>query len=202
MYWYKGDIEWLEKTEIIKNNKKNVVFLGSSSFTLWSTMHDDFNSFNAINLGFGGSTLAACTWFYDRIVPRLKPDAIFVYAGDNDLGDGRTPEEVILFYYQLITTARKFDSQVPICFISIKLSPSRLRLKGSIEYANKCIHDFIAKEPKSNNLFYLDIYSKMNRKEGQIDISLFETDGLHLSRKGYLLWIEEINQKFTEIFKN
>ncbi len=52
-----------------------------------------------INLGFGGSTLAACAWFFDPIVaPVSHPQTLILYAGDNDLGDGRHPEEVLFFF--------------------------------------------------------------------------------------------------------
>ncbi|MDX2191398.1 MAG: GDSL-type esterase/lipase family protein [Bacteroidota bacterium] len=202
MYWYNQDIEWLHQQDVVRNKRKNIVFYGSSTFTLWKNMKDDFSKFNAINMGFGGATLAACAWFYSKIIPRLHPDAIFVYAGDNDLGDGRTPEEVVLFYYQLVAEIQKHHDKIPVCFISIKLSPSREHLRGSIEYANKCIREYIESEPPKHNLYYIDVFDKMLDMTNKIRNELFELDGLHLSRLGYELWIEEINKKYTEIFNN
>ncbi len=199
MYWYNGDIEWLEKKEVPNTSQKKVVFLGSSSFTRWETMEKDFKDFQAINLGFGGSTLAACAWFYHRIVPRLQPDAIVIYAGDNDIGDGRTPEEVVIFYYQLIDTIRKTLGNIPVCFVSIKLSPSRKHLKGSIEYANQCIRESI--ERSKNNVHYIDIYPKMLDKNGELKLNLYESDLLHLSPVGYLIWQKAISSKLTSLLK-
>lgn len=201
MYWYNQDIEWLEKKDITKSKDKKVVFLGSSTFTLWHSLETDFTEFNAVNLGFGGSTLAACTWFFARIVPPHAPDAIFIYAGDNDLGDGRSPEEVILFFFQLISNIRKSLGNIPVCFISVKLSPARAHLKGSIEYTNAYIKEYIDKNSQESDLYFLDVYERM-LCDGNINPDFFETDGLHLSPEAYTLWKELINQKFAEIFKN
>jgi lysophospholipase L1-like esterase len=201
MYWYNQDIEWLEKKEITSTKLKKAVFLGSSTFTLWSSLENDFDKFNAVNLGFGGSTLAACTWFFDRLVPRHKPDALFIYAGDNDLGDGRSPEEVVLFYYQLIANIRKTLGNIPICYLSIKISPQRAHLKGSIEYTNACIQDYVNKNAKKESLHFIDIYHDMFVEDGNINTELFEEDGLHLSSKGYSIFIDKINKQFEEIFK-
>ncbi|MFN0047733.1 MAG: GDSL-type esterase/lipase family protein [Cytophagales bacterium] len=199
MYWYNQDIEVLEHKEVSTDDRKKIVFYGSSTFTRWTSLEDQFVAVNAVNLGFGGSTLAACAWFFDRVVTRQKPDAIFIYAGDNDLGDGRTPEEVVLFYHQLLNSIRKNLGNVPVCFISIKLSPSRMHLKGSIEYANRCIRENILQEGESN--YYLDLHTKMLDPEGNIRLELYENDGLHLSEKGYELWYEEIVKKMSTFLK-
>ena len=196
--WYLEDIQKLEKKPVTKSRLKKVVFYGSSSFTRWETLEKATSDFNFVNLGFGGSTLAACTWFYDRVVPRQKPDAVFIYAGDNDLGDGRNPEEVVIFYKQLITQIRETFTKIPVCFISIKPSPARATLKGSIEYTNKCILEITA--TTNNNLHYIDVYSKMLDEKGGMKNELYVEDRLHLSVKGYELWQEEILKKCHQFF--
>ncbi len=199
MNWYLQDIERLEAKEVIRNKKKKIVFYGSSSFTRWDSLEKTFTDFNAVNLGFGGSTLAACTWFYKRVVPRQKPDAIIIYAGDNDLGDGRNPEEVVIFYYQLINQIRQSLGNIPVCFLSIKPSPARFNLKGSIEFVNKCIMENI--ELSADHLHYIDVYSKMLDDSGRIRGELYDQDGLHLSAKGYELWQNEIMNTCYKFFK-
>lgn len=199
MFWYNQDIAWLESIEVRHSNRKKIAFYGSSSFTRWHNLADCFPEYEVVNLGFGGSTLAACAWFFHRVVPRQKPDAIYVYAGDNDLGDGRTPEEVVLFYYQLITSVRQTLGNIPVCFISIKLSPARKHLRGSIEYANNCIRYDV--ENTKDPTFFLDVYTSMLDGNGGIRSELFDADGLHMSRAGYQIWTEEINKKTATFFK-
>jgi len=198
MYWYQKDIETLENKPIVETNRKKIAFFGSSSFTLWKELEDLFPEFNVVNLGFGGSTLAACAWFFNRVVPQHKPDAIFIYAGDNDIGDGRTPEEVVLFFFQLVAEIRKSLGDIPVCFISIKLSIARKHLKGSIDFANNCIKSYISDNPE--NLDFLDVYTGMMDAKGKIKKDLYKPDGLHLSAKGYELWQKEIGKKLLSIF--
>ena len=64
------------------------VFYGSSSIRLWITLAEDFDP-RVLNLGFGGSTLEACDYFFSRLVMPVSPRSLLLYAGDNDLGDGR-----------------------------------------------------------------------------------------------------------------
>jgi lysophospholipase L1-like esterase len=198
LYWYSQEIERLKNKTIMETNLKKLVFWGSSSFTLWENLENEFTDFKAINLGFGGSTLAACAWFYEVVVPRHHPDAIFIYAGDNDLSDGRTPEEVIIFFYQLVANVRKSLGNIPICFISIKLSPARANLKGSIEYTNHYIQDFIMNA--NDNLHFLDVYQKMLDEKGNIQTKLYQADGLHLSTYGYEIWHTSILNCYNELF--
>lgn len=61
MYWYNEEVTQFEEINIPeKSEKKRVVFYGSSSFRLWSTLETDFPEFEIINRAFGGSTFSAC----------------------------------------------------------------------------------------------------------------------------------------------
>jgi hypothetical protein len=65
-----------------------VLFVGSSSIRLWKTLPKDFPQYNVINRGFGGSQIADCTYFADRIVIPYRPSLIVLHAGANDLSAG------------------------------------------------------------------------------------------------------------------
>jgi lysophospholipase L1-like esterase len=144
MQWYLEEVQRLAQLPVTATERPKVVFYGSSTFTRWLKLGTDFPQVQAINLGFGGSTLAACAWFFEQAVPRQQPDALLVYAGDNDLGDGRTPEEVVLFFEQLVAVSKAQLGSIPFCFVSIKPSPARLYLRDNIQYANACIRQRIA----------------------------------------------------------
>src|ERR1700761_279364 len=93
MIWYEGEVRGVEQGVLARvNGERPPVFYGSSSFRLWDTLATDFDP-RVLNLGFGGSTLEACDYFFDRLVSPLRPRSLLLYAGDNDLGDGRTPEQ-------------------------------------------------------------------------------------------------------------
>jgi hypothetical protein len=100
----------------------SVVFYGSSSIRLWETLAEDFPGLPVVNAGFGGSTLAACAHFFGRLIGPLQPRSLLLYAGDNDLGDGRSPQQVLASLRSLLG---QFDTRFPgvrFGFLSIRQS--------------------------------------------------------------------------------
>jgi lysophospholipase L1-like esterase len=198
MFWYESDIKNLEnKPVILTSEKKKVLFYGSSTIRLWETIDTDFPEFTVVNQGFGGSTLAACCWFFKRVIPQHKPDIIVLYAGDNDLGDGRHPEEVYLNFINMMALIKQYCGDIPVAFLSIKLSISRLHLYNSIIFTNQIIKAEIAKNyPQCH---YVNLESAMYSNES-IDQTLFENDGLHLSEKGYTVLKDVVRSQFLDQF--
>ncbi len=198
MFWYEDEIKQLERKMVNpKTEKKRVVFYGSSSIHYWETIQSDFSEFEVVNQGFGGSTLAACCWFFERVIPRFQPDIIVLYAGDNDLGDGRHPEEVFLYFTNIMALIQKHCGNIPVAFISVKTSPARQFLYNSIIYTNDIIREEILRN--YNQCTFVDIVSPM-KKNGVIDSVLFDEDGLHLSKKGYKVWAKELKEQFLNQF--
>lgn len=192
MFWYKEEIEALhnKKSELVYEPR--TIFYGSSSVRLWNDLDDHFHMYHPINLGFGGSTLAACTWYFEEIFNNHQPKAIIIYAGDNDLADGRHPEEVILFLQKLLDKIRKKYGNIPVSYISIKPSIARWNLKQSIHFTNKLAQEL---EKKDNNFHFVNIYDAMLKEDGTPNPIYLEQDGLHLSKEGYQLWNEILKNK-------
>jgi lysophospholipase L1-like esterase len=197
MQWYQEEVQRLARLPVEQAAQPKVVFYGSSTFTRWVDLATDFPHVQAVNLGFGGSTLAACAWFFEQVVPRQQPTALLVYAGDNDLGDGRTPEEVVLFFEQLFARIAANLGTIPVCFISIKPSPARRHLRENILFANACIQRRIA--ALGSPYSFLDIYPLMLDGQGNPQQALFEADGLHLSPAGYAVWQRSISEQLTRM---
>ncbi len=197
MFWYHQDLERLEKEiETLKFHPK-LVFYGSSSFTLWTELSNHFKEYDAVNLGFGGSTLAACTWYFDRVFKNLNTvEAIVIYAGENDLAEGRHPEEVILFLQNLLAKIKMKYGNIPCSYISIKPSFSRQYLSESIRYTNINIEKIMLKDI---NLHYLSVYDLMLNDDENPNPKYYHEDGLHLSQAGYKLWLD-LFTKHPKIF--
>lgn len=191
MNWYEEEIERLEKVRLNIEYDPEIIFYGSSSIRLWEDLNTDFPDKKVVNLGFGGSTLAACVWFLDRVMLNYKPKALIVYAGDNDLGDGRNPEEVVIFFQQLMVQTKKRFGDMPCYFISLKPSLSRWHMVNQFIYTNNLIHSEILKD--DNSWTFIDIFKKMLDKSGKPNPELYKEDGLHLTEKGYRLWKEIVN---------
>ncbi|MGE3844825.1 MAG: GDSL-type esterase/lipase family protein [Vicinamibacterales bacterium] len=164
---------------------------------LWTTLGQDLASDRIVNLGFGGSTLEACVWFFERLVPPTRPASLVVYAGDNDLGDGRTPREVADRFDELAAKVERHLPRIPFGFISIKPSPARIGLRGRISDANELIRRALVAHPGA---FYIDVHTAMLGPDAQPRPELFLDDGLHLSAVGYRLWAAILAQHRDRMF--
>jgi lysophospholipase L1-like esterase len=188
--WYEEEVAWMESRWRQQPPPSNaVVFYGSSSVRLWVSLANDFPDLNVVNAGFGGSTLAACAHFAERLVVPLRPRSLLVYAGDNDLGDGRSPADVLGSFQAL--TAR-LDQRLPglrIGFLSIKPSPARWSLLGAMHETNRLIGEALTGR---EGAFFIDVLTPMLDAEGRPRAKLYAEDGLHLSAAGYRLWREVV----------
>ena len=188
--WYEAEVRALErKRETEPVIEAPIVFYGSSSIRLWTTLKQDFPGMPAVNVGFGGSTLRACSYFFDRLVVPYRPKAIIVYAGDNDLGDGQTAEDVFVSYQMLWGKSRQFFGPISFSYISIKPSIARWAIDNRIRRANAMIHQEMEGR---DSTYWIDIYEAMLGADGKPRRELYEADGLHLSPAGYRLWTERV----------
>jgi lysophospholipase L1-like esterase len=163
-----------------------IVFIGSSSIQKWASLPQDFPGRNAINRGFGGSRLADSTYFAHRIATKYRPRLIVLYAGDNDLFEGHTAEQVFADFKDFVAAVRQDLPDEPIAFISIKPSPSRAHLMPAMRAANALIADYARAQ---KNIRYVDVFTPMLDANGQPRAELFIEDRLHMNRAGYALWI-------------
>jgi lysophospholipase L1-like esterase len=163
-----------------------VVFVGSSTVRMWKNLSQDFSQLpQIVNRGFGGSTLADCSLFARDLVVRYRPRQVLVYAGDNDLAEGRTPLQVLESFARFANTVRAELPEARISFISVKPSPSREHLLPQVRETNNVIAAYLNRLPNSE---YIDIYTPMIGTDGRPRPELFLGDRLHLTDEGYRLW--------------
>ena len=198
MEWYEQEVRELEqRLRESPPQPDRVLFYGSSSLRLWGSLENDFRHVAAINLAFGGSTLEACVWFFDRLVLPCKPRAIICYAGDNDLGDGRSPDEVMTSFRSLLARVDTHFPTIPFTMLSIKPSPSRWHLAREINFTNEAIRRELQGRAGRH---FIDFFTTMLGNDGRPDESLFMEDRLHVSPKGYRLWKQLIDNRAGDIF--
>lgn len=165
--------------------KDAVLFVGSSSIRLWPDLERDFPGRNVINRGFGGSRVADSTCYADRIIFPYRPRLVVLYAGDNDLAGGLTPEQVFADFKQFAELIRGRSPATRVAFVAIKPSPSRWNLRDRVDRANALVKEYAARE---NNLTYIDVYTPMIGPDGRPREELFVADKLHMNRRGYDVW--------------
>jgi lysophospholipase L1-like esterase len=162
-----------------------VVFVGSSSVKNWTDVAADFRGVPVLNRGFGGSTLADVVYYADRIVLPYHPRLVVLYAGDNDLAEGRRPERVLGDYRALVARLRSASPAARIVYVSIKPSPSRRIYIDRMRETNQRIRAEIARDSLQA---YVDVFTPMLDATGEPRPELFLADSLHMTRAGYLLW--------------
>jgi lysophospholipase L1-like esterase len=162
-----------------------VVFTGSSSIRLWQTLQNDFPGVPVLNRGFGGSVLSDVLIFANRIVVPYKPRVVVLYAGDNDLAAGRTPEQVFADFKEYVAIVHRDLPSTRVAFIAIKPSPLRENIMDKGRATNQLIRDYIATDAR---LTYVDVFTPMLDSSGRPRRELFLEDGLHMNAKGYAIW--------------
>lgn len=163
-----------------------VLFVGSSSIRMWDTLETQFNELPVVvRRGFGGSRMSDCTHYLQNLVTPYKPRLVIVYAGDNDLSEGATPQEVLKSFTDFVEGVRKDLPQTRIAYLSIKPSPLRASLLPAIRETNTLIEKY---SRSISNLDYIDVFSSMLGPDGQPRGELFRPDRLHMNDAGYALW--------------
>ncbi len=167
-----------------------ILFVGSSSFRMWTDVQQAFPKYPLINRGFGGSTLADVIYYANDIIFPYQPKQIVIYCGENDLASNDSVTSMIVFkrFQTLFNMIREKLPNTSVVFVSIKPSPSRTRLLDEMQNANALIKAFLAGK---TNTAYVDVFNKMIKK-GKIREELFREDKLHMTDKGYSIWQKAI----------
>lgn len=187
-------------TAIEKRLKKNpparggVAFAGSSSVRLWD-LKKSFPDLNAINLGFGGSQIPDSTHFATRLIVPLRPRAVVLYAGDNDVAAGHTPEQVRDDFAAFAGLIRAELPKTRVLYVAIKPSVARWKQFETQSAANALVKAVCATDKR---LAFVDVVPAMLGPDGKPDAELYVKDGLHLSAKGYEVWTAAVKEALDE----
>lgn len=167
--------------------KHAILFVGSSSFRKWVDVQNYFPGYTIINRGFGGSTLPDVIRYTDDIIFPYQPKQIVIYCGENDFAESDTVTAQLVFsrFKHLFQLIRNKMPVVPIAFVSIKPSPSRLRLMQKMAEGNLMIKKYLKGK---RNASFIDVYHKMLNKDGKPRKDIFIEDNLHMNAKGYKIW--------------
>jgi lysophospholipase L1-like esterase len=193
---FENEIERLE-ANIFDPPPGPIVFYGSSSFRLWKSLEQDFRSYEVLNCGFGGACITDCVAFAPRLVLPLKPSAVVIYAGDNDLALGTSAEAAFDSFCQLFHILRDGSDKPYIAFVSVKACPARIRFLADIQRYNALVREFMSQQPRCD---YIDLYSDLLGPDKKPVISLFQNDQIHLNTDGYQILRRDIAQFLRDDF--
>ncbi len=166
-----------------------IVFTGSSSIRMWTTLKEDFAGLPVVNRGFGGSMLPEVTAFVDRTVIPHQPQLVVVYCGGNDINSGRSADQVLRDFQALVSAIHRALPTTRIAYISIAPNPARWAQIETVKAANRAIQEFVSTDSR---LDFIDVFPHMLGPDGLPKPDIFLDDRLHMNRKGYEIWTEVV----------
>jgi len=117
-----------------------------------------------------------------------KPHKLFIMIGINDLGDGKSPDEIVSNYHKILNRIKLQTPTTKVFVQSVLPTNTHLfrneRLKPqSIVDLNLRLHKLCLEYQHT----YIDLYSHFTDSEQELKIE-FTNDGLHLTGEAYLVW--------------
>lgn len=184
----KAFTEWDSKNAVPQDS---VLFVGSSTIRLWPTA-DRFPGLPVVNRGFGGSQIPDVNHYLQETVLKYRPAVVVFYAGDNDINDGRSAQQVLDDFRTFAQRVHSARSDTRIIYLAIKPSVARWALWPTMNEANQRVEAYIqgrsAEGPGNVRLIYADVATPMLTSNGETQSHLYVTDGLHMSDAGYDIW--------------
>jgi len=162
-----------------------ILFTGSSSIRLWTSLADHVPGLPVLNRGFGGSQIHEVTALADRVVLPYAPAVVLLYGGTNDIFLGRPAPQVVDDFKAFVARIHRTLPGTRIAFISIAPNPARWSLRPQFEQVNAAVGAWAAGAPLVD---YIDVATPMLGGDGRPRPDIFADDQLHMNEKGYGIW--------------
>ena len=169
-------------------NEKRIVFMGDSITEEWGNLYPEFFSGNYyINRGIGGQTTPQMLIRFKPDAIDLKPYAIIILAGTNDIAGNTGPSTVKMITDNIFSMAElAIAYKIKVVLASIlpvyqyPWVDDVLDPPSAIDSINNKIKEYV----ENKGLVYLDYYSSMvdDRKGLKLE---FTGDGVHPNEAGY-----------------
>ena len=176
--------------------KCDTVLIGDSWFHLYEcpiengcicgTFAEDTEGKNVLNLGIGGSTFYEWARYHGNLLKNVDFKRAIVNLGFNDVHCRMRTEDIVNNARTLFDTIRKCNSSAEIYLLNITPSVTfklKLRDEKEASTALKALCD----EYGITVLDSAELFMPNGKYIADFE-SYYYKDGLHLNRKGYLLW--------------
>lgn len=177
-----------------------ILFMGSSSIRLWSSLAEDMEPYHVIQRGFGGSKISDVAWYTPRIVYPHKCQAVVLFVANDITGsdEDKTPAEIARLFQYIVRTIHKKQPGLPVFYIEITPTESRWKVWPKIQEGNKLIKNLSQKLP---DVYFIETAGSFLNSNGKPEPSLFLKDKLHLNAEGYKIWKRIIKQSLDSVLK-
>jgi lysophospholipase L1-like esterase len=172
--------------------ENSVIFIGSSSIRLWSSLSEDMYPIPVIRRGFGGAKIGDVIYWAPKLLYKHTFNKVVVFAGTNDITghpEDSPPEIVVEKVLKLVSMIHEHNPDAIVYYISITPTPRRWHVWPNAKLSNELIAGYTA---ETDNFEFLDFTEMFLTPEGVPDSTFFVSDGLHLNEKGYAVWTQKI----------
>jgi len=180
--------------------EESLLFAGSSSIRLWSTLKEDMAPYPVIQRGYGGAKLSDFAVYADRIFDPHTCRAILIFIANDISGSesDKSPDEVLALYKNVIKTIRKKHSDTPVFWIAITPTSSRWKVWPEIQKANNLIKNYCE---SNEGLYFIKTDFAFLGEDGKPVNEYFRDDLLHLNADGYAVWRKVIKDEVDRVLK-
>lgn len=174
-----------------------VVFVGSSMMANWKTAAKDLPELKVANRGIGGDVSRGLLFRFQEDVLDLKPRAIVLAIGSNDLSAHTDPAIIIENIEAIVDLARTAQPKVPIllCPVAPRDGPSAPLKPGAWDDLNARV----AALGKKKNLPVLDLQTPFADAAGNLRPELYSSDRIHFSSAGYVVFAEVMRKQLAQM---
>ncbi len=183
--WQPKVERYLQRDQANPPPLNGIVFTGSSSIEMWTSLPADFPNLPVVRRGIGSTWLLDQLTLAPQLVYPLKPHTVVLYAGENDLQDNRTVADVVDAFQQVRAQLFSKLPSARLVFLALKPSPSRTAILEKMREANTRIAALCAEDPRCT---FVDVFTPMLDASGQPRLELYLDDRLHMTPEGYRLW--------------
>ena len=167
--------------------QKRIVFMGDSITEFWSTADADyFTGKSYINRGISGQTTPQMLIRFRADVIDLKPVAVVILAGINDIAGNTGPATLDMIANNIFSMAElAAANQIKVVLCSV-LPASDFPWNPNTKPAEKIIelNTMIKNYADRKGILYLDYFSSMKEERNGLK-AVYSGDGVHPNKKGY-----------------
>lgn len=183
----------------INKNYTNYLFLGDS-ITNYYDLDKYYEGYKVVNSGVCGDQTDDILDDLEKRAYVYNPSTIFLLIGTNDLDHDKSNEEIIEKIESIVKDLNKnlpnakiyLESIYPINNTNDKKINKPLVGKRDNERVVE-INDKLEKYCNNKNCTYIDIYSLLKDKDGNLKLE-YAADGLHVSSEGYEVITKELKK--------
>lgn len=180
-----------------KDQQAAVVFFGDSITQGWGpTMKDSFPGMSVANRGISGDTTRGMLIRLQQDVLSLKPSAVVLLMGTNDLEEGATPETIASNIQLIINELKKHNSEIPLIVCNVfPSSETKKRSATDIKAVNALVGAAVKGDAQ---VTVVDTWTLFADKNGDAKKAEFP-DLLHPNNIGYSKWAKALTPLFESL---